>query len=80
MSAAPMVVDWVSLLAELRKLGFSLRAIGEQIGLSHSSLVEYAQGLKRPNHASGERVLAFYCQATGKAREQVPMEPEPLRA
>lgn len=71
-----LAVDWVEVLAELRRMGYSLRAIAEHIELAHSNLVLYAQGTSRPLHATGERLVAFYLQATGKVREQVPMTRE----
>ncbi len=70
------VVDWPSLLGELRRLGFSLRSVAGQVGTSHSMLVEYAQGVTRPQHASGERLIGFYLQATDKTRNDLPMTQE----
>jgi transcriptional regulator with XRE-family HTH domain len=75
-ASARRVVDWGELLRELNRLGYSKRAIADQIELSHSAVVQYAQGINRPLHATGERLLAFYCQVTGKPRDLVPMAQE----
>ena len=70
--SAPLVVDWVTLMAELRRMGMPARTIASHVSLSHSVLIDYAQGVKSPIHANGERLIAFWMQATGKAREQLP--------
>jgi orotate phosphoribosyltransferase-like protein len=72
-SVAPnFVVDWSELLNDLRRRGLRTRQIAENLEMSHSTLVEYGQGVKSPLHANGERLIAYWCSVTSKTREEVP--------
>lgn len=72
-AAVKMAVDWVALLDELQALELKTREIAQHIGLSHSMLVEYRQGVKSPSHANGERLIEFWTRCTGKQRDLLPM-------
>lgn len=68
-----LVVDWPEMLNELRRLQIRTGMIGEFTGLSTGNIREYRLGLKSPMHANGERIIAFWIQATRKERAQLPM-------
>lgn len=72
-AATKLVVDWVALLEQLHAKDLGTRVIAQHIGLSHSMLVEYRQGVKSPTHANGERLIAFWTMCTGKQRDDLPM-------
>lgn len=71
---AGMHVDWFRLLVELKRHGFSLRMIGEQVGIPESTMRGYSAG-SEPSHVAGEALVVFWCQVTSKSRDQLPIEP-----
>lgn len=74
-AAAELVVDWAAIMMQLQKLGIGPRALGRELTISHSQLIEYREYVKTPNHANGERIIEYWCRATGAARDSVPMMP-----
>lgn len=72
-------VEWFRLLADLKRHGFSLRSVREQTGIPESTLRGYAIG-SEPKHMDGEALIMFWCRATDRQREQLPLEPIALSA
>lgn len=73
-ATAHLVVDWPLLLEELRVSGGrSFRELARATELSHVSLFNYANGVTSPSHATGERLIAYWCERTGKHRGELPM-------
>ena len=71
-AAAKLAIDWPALIDELRRSGLSMTGIAEQCGVSLTAIKEWRQGIKSPLYASGEALVAFWCQVTGKSVEQLP--------
>jgi hypothetical protein len=67
----PLVVDFEAVLDELRRHGFSARAIASHIGVSHVSVLGYREGAV-PQFNIGERLVALWCGVTNKTVEQLP--------
>lgn len=65
-------VDWFRILDDLKRQGFSLYALEAHIAIPKSTLIGYKQGAE-PNHMTGERLIAFWCQVMGMQRDLVPM-------
>lgn len=71
-AAAKPVIDWPEVIDELRRAGLTSAAIAEQCGISATTIKEWRQGIKSPLYATGEALVAFWCQYTGKAPEMLP--------
>jgi transcriptional regulator with XRE-family HTH domain len=71
-AAAKPVIDWPALIDELRARGFTSAGIADQCGVSATTIKEWRQGIKSPLYATGEALVAFWCQFTGKTPEQLP--------
>ena len=66
-------VDWPALLNDLRRRGLRTGTIAEFAYLSTGNIRDYRLGVKCPNHAHGERIIAFWMSSTMQTREQLPM-------
>lgn len=66
------VIDWALLLEELRLSSLTFRDIATAVDVNHTSLIKYSQQATSPSHATGERLIAFWMQTTGKTRDQLP--------
>lgn len=64
-------VDWFRILDDLKRQGFSLYVLDELLLIPKSSLIRYKEG-SEPNHATGEKLIGFWCQVTANERECVP--------
>lgn len=71
-AAAKPVIDWPAVIDELRQRGLTSAAIAEQCGISATTIKEWRQGIKSPLYSTGEALVAFWCQFTGKTVEQLP--------
>lgn len=69
--AADTRIDWFRILVQLNDEGYSLYSVAHFTEIPKSTLIGYKQG-SQPNHHSGERLLRFWMQAMGKAREDAP--------
>lgn len=67
-----MRVDWWQLVVDLSRHGMAQAAVGKSIQVAGSTLHGWKMGAE-PRHAEGEALLRLWCQATGHARELVPM-------
>ena len=82
MSRQPTVsltVDWFTVIADLRRHGYSLYTLSGLVGISRSTMYRWVEG-GLPNHADGEIVIRFWIDTTGKDREHLPMKPRELSA
>jgi hypothetical protein len=83
MSRQPTVtltVDWFSVVAELKRHGYSTYTLAAMVGVSRPSIAHWVNYGTIPNHTDGERVIAFWMDTTGKDRGSLPMKPRELSA
>ncbi len=71
-AAVKPVIDWPEVIDELRRGGLTSAAIAEQCGISATTIKEWRQGIKSPLYSTGEALVAFWCQFTGRPPEQLP--------
>ena len=58
-------VDWFAVLCDLKRCGFAAQGVAEEIGVAKSTLFGWKQGAE-PKHGDGERLIAFWCRASGR--------------
>jgi len=78
MTLAPtvdLVVDWNALFLQLQREGYSTPDIEHFTGIRRSTFMGWKNGGAQPTHPTGERMIAFWCQALGKERQALPMKP-----
>lgn len=68
-------VDWVRVIANLQAVGMSLQNIADAAVVSKSQVIAYASEdmRQRPEHSTGERLIAVWCQRLGYERAALPM-------
>lgn len=68
-------VDWVRVIANLQTAGLSLQGIADAATCSKSQVIAYGseEMRQRPEHSTGERLIALWCQRLGYEREALPM-------
>lgn len=73
-------VDWVRLVDNLRATGMSLQEIADAAMVSKPSVIAYGSEelRQRPEHSTGERLIALWCERLGYARADLPMHRHPL--
>ena len=74
-----LTVDWFTVVAELKRHGYSLYTLAAMVGIPKDTIYRWACG-SMPNHADGERVILFWIDTTGKERAMLPMKPRELSA
>lgn len=67
----PRVIDWFRVIVDLGRAGMSYRALAESVGVSKSAVMGWVGGAE-PKHADGERLLAVWCDRTGKPADDAP--------
>lgn len=72
-SATVRVVDWESVITDLRKQGITWAAIGHEVGVSHSTVMEWASCGRQPRHADGERLIEYWGRMLNQERQQLPL-------
>lgn len=72
-------VDWFRLMSELKRGGWSLRAMASATRISKPVLVGLRNAGAEPKHVAGEALIALWCRVTGLARDKVPMSTEEYR-
>lgn len=75
-AAAQVHIDWLQVLLDLRTLGFALPAVAEHTGIPRETLRGWYQGEAQPRHASGEVLIGFWLNVTGRERDQLPRMPD----
>lgn len=66
-------IDWFRLMAELKRGGWSLRAMASATCISKPVLVGLRNAGTEPKHVAGETLIALWCRVTGLGRDQLPM-------
>lgn len=68
-------VDWVRVIANLQASGMSLQAIADAAMVSKPSVIAYGSEdmRQRPEHSTGERLIAIWCEKLGYKRDALPM-------
>lgn len=68
-------VDWVRVVANLQTAGLSLQGIADAALVSKSQVIAYGSDemRQRPEHSTGERLIAVWCEKLGYARDALPM-------
>lgn len=68
-------VDWVRVIANLQATGMSLQGIADAALVSKSQVIAYGseEMRQRPEHSTGERLIALWCQRLAYKREALPM-------
>lgn len=67
-----IVIDWFRVLADLKRIGWSIKAIELVTGIPSSSLDRYRNSGAQPRHEVGERLILLWCGATAKLRTDLP--------
>lgn len=67
-------IDWFRLIVTLRGCGMSEREIARRLGVDHSNVVRWKQGVE-PVHEKGERLIRLYCSQLALTRDDVPVRP-----
>lgn len=70
--AAQLRVDWFQVITGLSRAGYSPQSVADAIHVARSTLLGWKQGAE-PRFSEGERLLAFWAQATGGDRAKIPM-------
>ena len=68
-------VDWVRVISNLQAAGLNRAAIAERVFVAKGSIDAYGSEdmRQRPEHSTGERLIALWCLQLGYAREALPM-------
>lgn len=68
-------VDWVRVIANLQATGMSLQAIADAALVSKSQVIAYGseEMRQRPEHSTGERLIALWCERLSYERSALPM-------
>ena len=69
------VADFEAMLDALRRRGFTFLALSQQLDVARTSLQEYGDGLVRPKHDVGERIIGLYCGVCAVPRDAIPVTP-----
>lgn len=72
MASPDPLVDFETVVLELRRRGWSYRAIAGEIGVSESMTKNYANHGARPPYDVGERLVLLWMGVTLSKREQLP--------
>jgi hypothetical protein len=70
-AVADVRVDWFQVITGLSRAGFSPQSVADEVGVARTTLLGWKQGAE-PRYTEGERLVAFWCQATGKDRNTLP--------
>lgn len=67
-------INWPAIVRDLEATPMTARSIGKLIGASHSAVLGWKSLGKEPGHYLGERLIALWCDTTGKVREAACLE------
>lgn len=70
---AEMRVDWLAVIAGLKRAELSAEDISRHTGICRSSVRNWSNRLCEPRHSAGERLLRLWSTVTQLPREAVPM-------
>ena len=72
-ATAPEIrIDWFQVINDLGRRGFPLQLIADSVDVAKSTVHGWKQGAE-PKHGDGERLIAFWCRASGRDRGDLPM-------
>lgn len=68
-------VDWVRVISNLQAAGLSRSAIADSCFVAKGSIDAYASEdmRQRPEHSTGERLIALWCERLSYTRDDLPM-------
>ena len=68
-------VDWVRVISNLQQAELSLSTIAERCFVSKGSITAYGSEdmRQRPEHSTGERLIALWCETLAYERDALPM-------
>jgi hypothetical protein len=69
-----MRIDWFRVFADLRKHGWTVPNIAEQIAIPRTTMRDWCNSGAEPRHCDGEMLIEFYCWALGRTRAELPMQ------
>jgi hypothetical protein len=79
LAPAPLV-NWSRILDEVRGAGYTIREIAQYTQIPRTTLLGYQNLCAEPRHSSGDRLLRFWAQVTGKDASAAPMFTPPPSA
>lgn len=65
-------IDWFRVLADLKRSGFSVADVSQQIAVPRATLQDWAGGAE-PRHSDGENLLEFWVAACKAKRDDAPL-------
>lgn len=65
-------IDWFQVITDLGRHGYSAKAISDHLKIPKSTLLGWKQGAE-PRYREGRRLVAFWCEITGKTQARLPM-------
>lgn len=71
-AAVALRVDWFRVIADLRRCGYSAQSVADVVGVARATILYWGQG-GEPKYTDGERLVAFWSQATELDRSMLPM-------
>lgn len=66
-------VAWALIVADLKSRGHTNETIAKRIGATEGRVRKWVEIDCQPRHDDGERLLAMWCQVTGRQRETAPV-------
>ena len=65
-------VDWLAILLELGRLGYSNSALAAALRIPRTTLVGWKNSGVEPKHGDGEAVLVLWSRVVGRPVDQAP--------
>lgn len=69
--AQPRAINWFRVIVDLGRMRWTYRAIADAVGVSKSTIVNWADGAE-PRHGDGERLLALWSAQVGRPVSEAP--------
>lgn len=69
-----LCVDWNEVFLQIQREGFSTRDIEQFTGIRRTTFLGWKNLDAQPRHPEGERMIAFWSQATSQSRVDLPMK------
>lgn len=65
-------IDWFQVITALSRIGYSMQALADEIGVARTTLIGWKQGAEPP-HFAGDRMVTLWSHTTGLNRAELPM-------
>ncbi|HEY5850406.1 MAG TPA: hypothetical protein VIT62_06530 [Lysobacter sp.] len=65
-------VHWFRVLSDLTHQGFRSRSVARRLAVAKSTVLGWKAGAE-PRHSDGERLIALWCEKTGREKSSVPV-------